>query len=119
MVILEKGEVTPKAVRSFEGQVLILCSSFLFLSSSLDTDEMRIDHNTLIVPKYQAMLHVGSVRQTVKLEHIVDKTCIRTGDRATCQFRFISYPEHVKVGDRILFREGKTKGLGVITRLLD
>lgn len=34
MVILEKGEVIPKAVRSFEGQVLILCSSLLLSSPS-------------------------------------------------------------------------------------
>jgi GTPase len=61
---------------------------------------------------------------------------LRTGDRATVQFEFISHPEFVKVGMKLLFREGKTKvcgwlfrdntapptlnfqGLGVITRLL-
>jgi hypothetical protein len=62
---------------------------------------------------------------------------LRTGDRATVQFEFISRPEFVKEGMKLLFREGKTKvcsfpspsnraslmclaikGLGVITRLL-
>lgn len=47
MVILEKTDPpTAKAVTKFEGQVLILY------------------HNTLIAPRYQAMLHIGSVRQT-------------------------------------------------------
>jgi GTPase len=65
------------------------------------------------------MLHVGSVRQTVQIEAIVDKPCIRTGDRATVGFRFVKHAEYIRVGERILFREGKTKGLGVITKLLD
>jgi GTPase len=34
---------------------------------------------------------------------------LRTGDRATVQFEFISHPEFVKVGMKLLFREGKTK----------
>lgn len=34
---------------------------------------------------------------------------LRTGDRATVQFEFISHPEFVKEGMKLLFREGKTK----------
>jgi GTPase len=43
---------------------------------------------------------------------------LRTGDRATVQFEFIKNPEFIKPGQKLLFREGTTKGLGVITRLL-
>jgi hypothetical protein len=34
---------------------------------------------------------------------------LRTGDRATVKFEFISHPEFIKVGMKLLFREGKTK----------
>lgn len=34
---------------------------------------------------------------------------LRTGDRALVEFEFISHPEFVKVGMKLLFREGKTK----------
>jgi hypothetical protein len=34
---------------------------------------------------------------------------LRTGDRATVQFEFISHPEFIKEGMKLLFREGKTK----------
>lgn len=64
------------------------------------------------------MLHVGSVRQTVQIESIIDKPCIRTGDRATVVLRFIKHGEFLRVGDRFLFREGRTKALGVVTKLL-
>ena len=62
---------------------------------------------------------------------------LRTGDRATVQFEFITHPEYMKTGSKILFREGTTKvshndsnlpspssdtgtfqGLGVVTKLL-
>ncbi|KAH7929879.1 P-loop containing nucleoside triphosphate hydrolase protein [Leucogyrophana mollusca] len=101
MVIVHKVDAPPRATRQFEGQVLILY------------------HNTTLQRNYQAMLHCGAVRQTVRIismDH--PQGVLRTGDRATVQFEFISHPEFIKVGMKLLFREGKTKGLGVITRLL-
>ncbi|KAI0775757.1 GTP-binding protein 1 [Trametes elegans] len=101
MVLVHKDEAQPKAVRQFEGQVLILY------------------HNTTLQRNYQAMLHCGAVRQTVRIismDH--PQGILRTGDRATVTFEFISHPEYIKEGMKLLFREGKTKGLGVITRLL-
>ncbi|CAK5281528.1 unnamed protein product [Mycena citricolor] len=100
MVIVHKTDVPPRAVRQFEGQVLILY------------------HNTTLQKNYQAMLHCEAVRQTVRIISMGDAQCLRTGDRATVQFEFISHPEYIKEGMKLLFREGKTKGLGVITRLL-
>ncbi|ETW80474.1 hypothetical protein HETIRDRAFT_33342 [Heterobasidion irregulare TC 32-1] len=101
MVIVPKTETPPRAVRRFEGQVLILY------------------HNTTMQTNYQAMLHCGAVRQTVKIISINHpQGLLRTGDRATVQFEFISRPEFVKEGMKLLFREGRTKGLGVITSLL-
>ena len=47
---------------------------------------------------------------------IVSKV-IRTGDRALVRFRFIQYPEYIKPGTRLLFREGRTKGVGKVTRI--
>jgi len=41
---------------------------------------------------------------------------LRTGDRALVRFRFMYYPEFVSVGDPMLFREGRAKGIGKITR---
>jgi GTPase len=101
MVIVNRTETPPRAIRRFQGQVLILY------------------HNTTLQINYQAMLHCGAVRQTVRIvamDH--PQGLLRTGDRATVTFEFISHPEFVKEGMKLLFREGKTKGLGVITQLL-
>lgn len=71
---------------------------------------MRDSHNTTIAKGYQAVLHVNSVRQTVRivsLDH--PKGVLRTGDRAKIIFEFIQGPEFIREGARLLFRENKTK----------
>ena len=96
MVVLPKLDSgPPKVYREFVAEVLIL------------------SHATTIRPRYQAMLHVGPVSQTCAIIDI-DREFIRTGDRATVAFRFVQRPEYLAVGDRILFREGRTKGLGIV-----
>ncbi|KAF1835578.1 GTP-binding protein 1 [Decorospora gaudefroyi] len=107
MVVLHKADKpdpstgvlpTPKVYREFVAEVLIL------------------SHATTIKTKYQAMLHVGPVSQTCAIIDI-DRQYIRTGDRAQVAFRFVQRPEYLTVGDRILFREGRTKGLGIVKRV--
>jgi GTPase len=75
-------------------------------------------HSTTIGPRYQAMLHCGVVRQTVSLVSMQSEV-LRTGDRALVRFRFMRFPEYLKVGARLLFREGRTKGVGKITALYE
>lgn len=94
MVVLPKGE-QPKVYREFVAEVLIL------------------SHATTIKPKYQAMLHVGPVSQTCAIID-VDRPFIRTGDRALVAFKFVQRPEYLAPGDKLLFREGRTKGLGIV-----
>ncbi|OJI96024.1 hypothetical protein ASPVEDRAFT_119726 [Aspergillus versicolor CBS 583.65] len=95
MVVLKKLDQPPKVFREFVAEVLIL------------------SHATTIKPRYQAMLHVGAVSQTCSVIDI-DRPFIRTGDRALVAFRFMQRPEFLAPGDRVLFREGKTKGLGIV-----
>lgn len=98
MVMLQKpadGVSIPKVYNEFVAEVLIL------------------SHPTTITKKYQAMLHVGSVSQTCSVIDI-DRDFIRTGDRATVAFRFVQRPEYLAPGDRLLFREQTTKGLGIV-----
>ncbi|CAB1344743.1 unnamed protein product [Coregonus sp. 'balchen'] len=43
---------------------------------------------------------------------------LRTGERAVVCFRFIKHPEYLRMGAKLLFREGVTKGIGHVTSLL-
>ena len=83
------------------------------LANMYQTLVLILSHATTIRTKYQAMLHVGPISQTCAIIDI-DRDHIRTGDRATVAFQFVQRPEYLAVGDRILFREGRTKGLGIV-----
>lgn len=66
----------------------------------------------------QVTVHVGNVRQTATVERLHGKDELRTGERAVVRFRFIKHTEYIRVGAKLLFREGVTKGIGHVTRLL-
>jgi len=44
---------------------------------------------------------------------------MRNQDKGFIKFRFMYRPEYLKVGTTILFREGRTKGLGVVSRVFE
>jgi hypothetical protein len=91
---------------------------------------MILYHQTTIKPLYQAMLHVNATAQTcqiISIEQINRKSkesvdppdeyggqILRTGDRGLVRFRFIQKPEYLKEGAKLIFREGRTKGLGTV-----
>lgn len=91
--------LNPQASWEFEAEILVL------------------HHPTTISPRYQAMVHCGSIRQTATILSM-DKDCLRTGDKATVHFRFIKTPEYLHIDQRLVFREGRTKAVGTITKLL-
>ncbi|XP_063331762.1 GTP-binding protein 2b isoform X2 [Pelmatolapia mariae] len=66
----------------------------------------------------QVTIHVGNVRQTATVECLHGKDELRTGERAVVRFRFIKHPEYLRLGAKLLFREGVTKGIGHVTCLL-
>uniref|UniRef100_A0AC35U4M4 Tr-type G domain-containing protein n=1 Tax=Rhabditophanes sp. KR3021 TaxID=114890 RepID=A0AC35U4M4_9BILA len=91
--------ITPIACYEFEAEVLIL------------------HHPTTIALNYQAMVHVGSTRQTAQIQSM-QKEVLRTGDRDTITFRFIRYPEYLRLGTRLVFREGRTKAVGKVVKII-
>ncbi|KAJ1569776.1 Short integuments 2, mitochondrial [Nowakowskiella sp. JEL0078] len=97
MVMLSKN-ADARAVMEFEAEILVLY------------------HSTTISTKYQTMVHCGVVRQAAKILGM-EKQILRTGDRALVHFRFMQHPEYLKIGTRLLFREGRTKGVGKVVRV--
>lgn len=91
--------LNPQACWEFEGEILVL------------------HHPTTISSRYQAMVHCGSIRQTASIL-TMSQDCLRTGDKALVHFRFIKHPEYIKPGQRMVFREGRTKAVGNVLRLI-
>ncbi|CAF4837556.1 unnamed protein product, partial [Rotaria socialis] len=66
--------------------------------------------------KYQAVVHCGSIRQTATIVSLPVEN-LRTGDRANVIFRFVKSPEYLRLGMKLIFREGRTKAIGSISKL--
>lgn len=74
-------------------------------------------HATAIYKGFQTTVHIGNVRQTAVVIGIYANSCIHTNERGSILFKFKNHPEYVNVGQRLLFREGTTKGIGEITQV--
>ncbi len=48
----------------------------------------------------------------------MNKDLMRTGDKGHIKFKFMYRPEYLVKGTTILFREGRTKGLGVVSNII-
>nr|Q17045.1 RecName: Full=GTP-binding protein AGP-1 [Ascaris suum]AAA86432.1 GTP-binding protein [Ascaris lumbricoides] len=97
---------------------MVLVSPLLKPRASLQFDaEVRVLHHpTTIARNYQAMVHVASIRQTATIIQMT-KEVLRTGDRDLVTFRFIRNPEYIRVGSRMVFREGRTKAVGTVIKV--
>ncbi|XP_041959488.1 GTP binding protein 1, like isoform X1 [Alosa sapidissima] len=98
-MVMVSPRLSPQACWEFEAEILVL------------------HHPTTISPRYQAMVHCGSIRQTATIL-TMNRDCLRTGDKALVHFRFIKTPEYLHCDQRLVFREGRTKAVGTITKLL-
>eukprot|EP00123_Amoebidium_parasiticum_P015106 comp22790_c0_seq1/m.35694 comp22790_c0_seq1/g.35694 ORF comp22790_c0_seq1/g.35694 comp22790_c0_seq1/m.35694 type:complete len:655 (-) comp22790_c0_seq1:203-2167(-) len=78
-----------------------------------DVDLLVLHHPTLITLNYQAMVHCGSVRQTARIVSM-DQENMRTGDRCRVRLHFMQRPEHLNLGMRLVFRDGRTKAIGKV-----
>ncbi len=98
MILCDKF-IKPRAVKSIEAEVVVL------------------NHPTRIASGYEPILHTNTVSSTVKLK-LLDKKYLKAGDAGNVQMVFRYRPQFVREGDRFVFREGKTKGIGTITKIL-
>ncbi|CAL8110227.1 unnamed protein product [Orchesella dallaii] len=98
-MVLVSPSLNPTACWEFEAEILVL------------------HHPTTISARYQAMVHCGSIRQTASILSM-SKECLRTGDKAVVHFRFIKNPEYLNLNQRLVFREGRTKAVGNVSKVI-
>eukprot|EP00292_Cryptomonas_paramecium_P002998 CAMPEP_0113683934 /NCGR_PEP_ID=MMETSP0038_2-20120614/13654_1 /TAXON_ID=2898 /ORGANISM="Cryptomonas paramecium" /LENGTH=643 /DNA_ID=CAMNT_0000603489 /DNA_START=40 /DNA_END=1967 /DNA_ORIENTATION=+ /assembly_acc=CAM_ASM_000170 len=98
-MILADAALQPKACMRFVAEVLVL------------------HHPTTIGPNYQPVVHCLTVRQASKIVGMEDREVLRTGDRARVTFEFMYRPEYLVLATRLIFREGRTKGIGKVVGL--
>ncbi|PSC69725.1 GTP-binding 1 [Micractinium conductrix] len=96
-----------------KGMVLVDAATAPKASWEFDADIAILTHSSTIAPRYQAVIHCEIVRQAARVI-AMDRERLRSGDRACVRFRFLNHPEFLTPGTRFVFREGRTKGIGVV-----
>uniref|UniRef100_A0A7C3RG62 GTP-binding protein n=1 Tax=Archaeoglobus fulgidus TaxID=2234 RepID=A0A7C3RG62_ARCFL len=96
-MVLSKKE--PRAVWEFEAEVYVFT------------------HPTLISTGYEPVVHVETISETVTFLDI-DRGYLKSGDRGIVRMRFKYHPHFVYEGQKFIFREGRSKGMGEIVRIV-
>jgi elongation factor 1-alpha len=99
-MVLCDPALDPKAVYSFEAEITVL------------------SHPTRISSGYEPILHCHTIASSVRLT-LLDKEYLKAGETGRVIMQFKYRPWYVREGDKFIFREGKTKGIGTITRILE
>jgi elongation factor 1-alpha len=93
-------DYNPKAVREFEAEVAILV------------------HPTTIREGYECITHIETIAETTCIRP-VDQEYLSAGDTSLIRIKFKYRPCAIRIGQKLIFREGKSKGVGTITRLVN
>jgi elongation factor 1-alpha len=97
MVLTEEKNLKP--IREFEADIVVL------------------NHPTKISKGYEPVLHLETISETVIVEPL-DTEFLAAGDRGRVKMSFKYNPYYVKEGQKFIFREGRSKGIGMITKIL-
>ncbi len=96
-MVLVPRDATPNPVRSFEADLMVL------------------NHPTRIGEGYEPVVHLETVSEAVTVSP--DEGHLLPGDTGTATLRFKFRPYHIEEGQRFVFREGSSKGVGTVTRV--
>lgn len=93
------------------------CKRFTVYEFEADVIIMHT-HSTTISKNYQPVINCNKIVQCAQIVDIYDKINIRAGDKCRVKFRFINRPEFIQENDKFIFREGQTRGIGIIRKVV-
>jgi len=111
------------AGNSLKKGIIITQSDGLKLVRNFIAEIQIMMHHTSISKKYQPLINCGAICQCAEITDIKDvisnlkaegEAILRSGDRATVQFQFKHHPEAIEPGEILIFREGRTRGVGKV-----
>ena len=99
------------------GMVLLNNDNKKKASYTFIADIVILQHPTTIKLNYEPVIHCGKIAQSAKIINM-NKTNLRMGEKDRITFKFKYKPEFIEIEDTLIFREGKTKGIGKIIQIL-
>jgi len=98
-MVLLPGDADPDPVREFEAEVMVL------------------NHPTRIDAGYEPVVHLETVGEAARFDP--EDGQLLPGDTGRTKVRFKFRPYLVEEGQRFVFREGSSKGVGTVTDVLE
>ncbi|RCN40060.1 elongation factor Tu GTP binding domain protein [Ancylostoma caninum] len=100
------------------GMVLISASAKPSSCRRFVASLFLLSHSTRhLCTGFQATVYIGSVRQTAAIVDI-DRPSLEQGKWATVMFELMCGPEYIRAGTPLIFRQGKTKGMGEVIEVI-
>ncbi|XP_061736734.1 GTP-binding protein 2-like isoform X2 [Nerophis ophidion] len=121
-MVMVSPKMKPTVCREFEAAIVLLFHAKTFRRGSQVTVHVGNVRQTAVVQSVYGKVHFGATfARWLPAGHATlspSQDELRTGERAVVGFHFIKHPEYLRTGAKLLFREGVTKGIGHVTRLL-
>jgi len=108
------GYVDQLSIRA--GMVLLSSQETPCVCYEFEADVYILYHSHNLCTGFQTVIHIGNIRQTAKIVSI-SKPSLKTNEKGLVKFCFINRPEYIKIGSQLIFREGRTKGMGQVTQI--
>ncbi len=131
MMMIDGKDAEPRGIMEFEAEI-----------------EVFGKNHTSVRIGYEPVIHISNIKQAAKIVSISNVTrriqapgkkqkekdlekdkkipdqdeagnpVLRAGDKAHVRFRFCFFPACFEAGTKILFREGKTRGVGLVEKVI-
>ena len=111
----KKDDINKNTVR--KGMIVISKETENNICYQFSAEVEILSHSVVLSSRYTPVVHCGTIRQSAKLR-LKEGQSLKLGDKEIVSFRFIQHPEFVEVGSCFMFREGTTRGLGIVIDIL-
>lgn len=127
-MVMVSPEMNPTICWRFEAEIVLLFHAKTFHKGFQVTVHIRNVRQTATVEAVYDTVGTSSELQLLLSQNVplplnpvsiiwLTQDELRTGEKAVVLFKFIKHPEYLKLGAKVLFREGLTKGIGHVTTL--
>ena len=102
-----------------KGQIITTDYDFAIQHTCLtfECEVSVFNHMTTIQDGYQTVIHLGTIRQAAKFK-ISENRVLRSTSREIISAKFIQKPEFILEGSKFMFRDGRTKGMGRVGKII-
>ena len=118
----EVGEIVGIALRGLDFEVRrgMIVSTRKDLKSTweFEAEVVILNHPTKIAKGYEPVIHLETISETIIIEPL-DTEFLAAGDKGRVKIRFKYHPYYIREGQKFIFREGRSKGIGVVMKVLE